>query len=471
MNTNSRTRSGRVLIVCVVLLLASSGLAAGYFLSPSDSIVSVDERPDPSPAIKALDEVAVVSGATHRFTLSAEDVHDQHQAPQVVSTGQNTVWVAWDSRMPDQTNALLLCRSDDGGVTFEQPQLVRRVAVEEREVVMRGNRVKRASRLWPRLGWANETLSLAWLQPDMDDPAQFDLLVSSSSNRGATFEQARPLSTPDAVRPGFTGFCVDDRGSVAAAWLDGRNGSQQLFASVLSGGQADERLVFAGPDGNGICPCCNVAITIADDRTQYVAFRNHRDGYRDIWLSVQAPDGEAFGPPQRIVEDRWVLDGCPHDGPSMVLHAGRLHLVWMDAHNGIQRVYHADATPDGRQFTVRPITPDSGGAQGHPFLHSSDDGKLHVVWDQALDGSGAVGEGEPHQHEQPMAGRAVYHSVSSDNGTTFSRMRAVNPVAGAFQTRPTIAGAADGALVVAWCELSERGKEIVVHHLPSETAQ
>ena len=65
-------------------------------------------------------------------------------------------------------------------------------------------------------------------------------------------------------------------------------------------------------------------------------------------------------------------------------------------------------------------------------------------------------------------GRAIYVAKSIDGGSTFSSAKAVSPRAGYFQTRPRIRISQDGKIVVAWMELSEQGKSVVVASLPKK---
>jgi hypothetical protein len=154
-----------------------------------------------------------------------------------------------------------------------------------------------------------------------------------------------------ASRPGFTALAADADDGLACGWIEGRNHVPQPFFSAWpadSAGATAEQLVFAGPEGKGICPCCDVAVAVAGgaaDRTAIVAFRNSDSGHRDIWLARAAGGGAAgFTAPIAISPDPWSFNGCPHDAPSLAVSGDRLHVAWMDAHTGTGRVYHAVST-------------------------------------------------------------------------------------------------------------------------------
>jgi hypothetical protein len=182
-----------------------------------------------------------------------------------------------------------------------------------------------------------------------------------------------------------------------------------------------------------------------------------------MWLSMRPAGTLEFEPPIPIAGNRWRFDGCPHDGPSLAIHDGQLHAVWMDAHSGTERVYHARAKVGEWNFTVQPIHSETSGTQGNPKLHVGPDGSLHVVWEESLDAVAGDEAAGGHHHGPPTgSGRAVMHAVSTDGGHSFHAPRPVAPAEGAFQARPSLTVTASGDRCLAWCELSEEGKQIVV---------
>lgn len=466
-------------VFSALVVLALVGVAVGYFSAPPPGLVD-------APVDLVVDEEDAAAGEFWQ-QLSRLDVRDAMQAPQVVSDGGQRVWLAWDSRTGATESTLFLARSEDGGNTFLSPRAVRLVPVQSWESKSRTGVTKRESRVWPRLAFSQGQLYLSWLQPDSDDPAQLSLRVASSADGGETFADPRILSGTAAVRPSFVGFVAHSDGRLGASWLDNRNRSQQPFSSVLGPNEdrAQDQQVFAGPDDNGICPCCTTAIGLTDDGGTLVAFRNQADGYRDIWLAFRGPEGESFGEPFPVAGARWKVDGCPHDGPSMALASDpdqgtTIHLVWMDAHTGVPRVYYARGTAGQTELDVQVLNSGSGGAQGHPSLALDESGAVHVVWDESLDWpasssvTGAAGRpeavrtAEPHgpadgPHEEPVAdsGRAICYSVSRDGGRTFSPGVPLRPQPGVYQTRPAIVILSSHRLGFAWTELGTEGKRIV----------
>jgi hypothetical protein len=235
-------------------------------------------------------------------------------------------------------------------------------------------------------------------------------------------------------------------------------------------------MVFAGPEGKGVCPCCDVAVAVTPDRVAFVAFRNSEAGHRNIWLGRGAASFEAgdargstsFAAPIPVGQDPWTFDGCPHDGPSLALLDGKLHVAWMDAHTGTSRVYHAmsPVTEAQVRFHPRPLSPAGRGAQGRPKLAAGGGGRLHVVWEESLDAEAL--SAAPHGHATPSpggAGRAILYAVSRDGGQSFSPPHGLVTAPAAYQMQPSIALSPDGTVYVAWNEIDQDGKHVVLARL------
>ena len=91
------------------------------------------------------------------------------------------------------------------------------------------------------------------------------------------------------------------------------------------------------------------------------------------------------GTPVRVSEDRWMLQGCPDDGPAMdVDGSGRVHVVWptvvTNESAGQKVLFHASSA-DGRTFTARTRVPVEGQAN-HPQITVARDGTLVLAWDE-----------------------------------------------------------------------------------------
>jgi hypothetical protein len=255
-----------------------------------------------------------------------------------------------------------------------------------------------------------------------------------------------------------------------------------VFAAVRPAGSEEflaDRLVFAGPNETGVCPCCPTETRFHADGTVLVAYRSQVDGYRDTWICRGDPGtGFAFSAPVPVVPPTWKFDGCPHDGPSLAISQEWVHVAWMDAHTGRQRVYYGRAKWADLKFTVQELHSAGPGTQGNPKLCLDAEGRLHAVWEESLQeeplpsAEHAAGAGGHHHSREASghgvtsgAGRAIMYACSPRADGQFESPQPVSPKPGHFQIRPAVAAGnsgKSGSLVAAWMEISESGKRLVV---------
>jgi hypothetical protein len=185
-----------------------------------------------------------------------------------------------------------------------------------------------------------------------------------------------------------------------------RHGSTSASGSMATANKTDgvamaqlSQLYVAPIDGSiapvavtgGVCYCCKTAIATAGQNALYVAWRHVYPGnLRDIAFSASRDGGRTFSPPVRVSEDKWQIEGCPDDGPSMAVDvAGRIHLVWPSVvtENGgpVKALFHA-VSLDGQRFSTRVRIPTEGQAN-HPQLTIDRAGRVVVVWDESGRGS------------------------------------------------------------------------------------
>jgi hypothetical protein len=474
-----------------VVVAALAGFAFGWFAfsrtnGVPETTTPASAAPAPTaprtsagtPAVEAEGPGTVV----RRFALRPGDVSADRETPAVAIAPDGTIVLAWASQADasDNVRTLYLSRSTDGGLTFDTPIAWRSVPIYR---YASGNPARSPERkmafsthVLPRLTVAGDGVVLGWVEA-IDGGPTVRFLIARSRDGGRTFSEPVAVHGDAASKPGFTALAADADGGLACGWIEGRNHGPQPFFSAWpagSDGPMSEQLVFAGPEGKGICPCCDVAVAIAGagpDRAAFVAFRNSDSGHRDIWLARAAAGGAtAFTAPIPVSSEHWTFNGCPHDAPSLAVSGDRLHVAWMDAHTGTGRVYYAVSSTAEARFDPHPLGPQGRGSQGHPRVATGRDGVVHVIWDEGLapDPEPPIGAGKPgeHQHHHAVpaaggAGRAIMYAVSRDGGASFSPARALSPRPGAYQLQPSIALGAEGSVVVAWNEIDQDGKHVV----------
>ena len=451
------------------------GFAVGWFAFTKLRATATPTA-SPGPQAQAPDATGTVA-VVQRFALRPADVSADRETPAVAVAPDGTVVLAWASQAEAGAveRTLYLARSNDGGTSFGTPVAWRRVPIYRytSDGGSKGHKMAFSTHVLPRLAATRDALALGWVEA-IDGGPTVRFLVARSRDGGRTFSAPVAAHGGDARRPGFTTLATDPEGGLACGWIDSRNQAQQPFLSTMPAGSdsfAPEQLAFAGPiGGKGICPCCDVAVAVAPDRSAFVAFRNSDSGHRDIWLARTEDGAKApFNAPIPVSQEPWTFDGCPHDGPSLAVVGDRLHVAWMDAHTGSGRVYHAASPIVDPRFHPRAVNPQGKGTQGHPRLAAGGNGLVHAVWDEGLgpdapaSADASPSAGHPHPAPTP-GGRAIMYAVARD-GASFSSAHALAPSPGAYQTHPSLAVGPDGTVFAAWNEIDEDGKHAVLVRL------
>lgn len=469
-----------LLVALIGVLVVGFGLGFYLFLARSETLHITTSVMSAPPAAAASGIVELPCEVLAKFPLSSLDIKDTLEAPVLTIDPHKNVVLAYASQTKSDERTLFIARTvPTDRLAFGQEREVRRTAIYSSVSQMQGKEVKRPVRLVPQLSTAGDRLLLGWLEPNAENTTVFYQLAESTDG-GETFGESMRVHASDGARPTFTALVADQQGNIAASWLDRRAGVPQPFASLRVQGEAafaTEAQVYSSPEEKGICPCCPTAALLTPDGRVIVAFRNQLDGYRDIYLAERKLTGdEGFGEPQRVVADpTWKFDGCPHDGPSLATDGQSLFVGWMDAHAGSPRCYVASRPLAGGAFSPPKTLP--GDTAGNLKLAMDSSGTLHAVWEVTEPAKEELVESTAEQkqeHDQTATGssKAIYYATCWRN--TWSDARALVPQAGVFQSRPTIAvlnadsqstvpGAVrPGTAFVAWNELDESGKNVVV---------
>jgi hypothetical protein len=281
-------------------------------------------------------------------------------------------------------------------------------------------------------------------------------LVRAAKTRDAAarFAPATTIHDDNLAGPrGWPSVAVGRDGAAHVAWLDGRNGQskrQDIFQAVWRpDGTHDEVEVAAD-----VCFCCKTAVATGPDGAVYVAWRHiYPPNIRDMAVARSSDGGRTFAAPVRVSEDRWAIDGCPEDGPSIAVDGrGVLHIAWptmVEGSTPAKGIFYSYSVDGGRTFAPRARVDDESAAPAHPQIAVRDDG-VAVVWDE-----GAT----PHRvNLRLIAGERrapVWKPRSGPISTLSSGRRAVYPAVAATSS----------GFVAAWTEDTPTGSEIRVRRI------
>ena len=253
-----------------------------------------------------------VDDGRREFPLRPEDVAEDRETPAVAVDADGRVLLAWAAVSGENERTIHLVRSVDGGKTFDQPSLFRKVPIYRYTSRGKDKAMAYSTHALPRLTAIGDAFQLGWVEAINGGP-EVHFYVANSTDGGKTFSSPESVHGKDASRPGFTALTASADGSLLASWLEGRNGRSQPFFAQRGAGSAGfdrEQLVYSGPDGKGICPCCDMAAVKLSDGSSLVAFRN-TDGRAPRYLVCAGTRGWSVWSGKAALARQMDLFGLP----------------------------------------------------------------------------------------------------------------------------------------------------------------
>ncbi len=370
-----------------------------------------------------------------------------------ISSDGASVGIAWSARTKDGVADVYASMSGNRGRSFGPPVRVNRVPGEASASAEQPPRIV----LSPRPS-THPAIVVLWTARSTSGTR----LVSARSNDGGkTFGPAEPVPGSEATgNRGWESAVATPDGGVVAVWLDHRDVPARTPSTAAGGthqhaaasGRSPEdgvaraqfsRIFFArlGDPASprsiapGVCYCCKTSIATGRDKTIVAAWRHvYAGNVRDIALVKSSDGGRTFGPPVRVSEDNWILDGCPENGPAVAIdRMNTIHVVWPtlvrnSAGEENLGLFYA-VSKDGQTFTKRQRIPTEG-MPAHPQIDVDADGTATVVWDEEVKGGRKV---------------VVARGRQGGNGFQFARQL----VGDRPGSSPAVVSLADAA-VVAW---------------------
>lgn len=302
-------------------------------------------RPAPSPASTHATQGAAGHAMGSEPTTCKEATLRCAIAATPAVGPDGALWLAWAAG-----GQIAVAKSTDSGRTFGAATLVTPSPVtldtgaDERPQIV----VDRQGRI---------TVAFAIFK---DAKYNGQILTATSRDDGRTFSTPTPI-TPDGSSQRFINLQLDADDQVFAAWIDKRRGAAAQQAGVEFDGAS---LAFAWSHDGGatfdgaqiahdhMCECCRLGVGLAGPHQPVVLFRNIFAGERDHAVLSFAADGRP-GRIQRVAEDHWKIDACPHHGPSLAVgDDGAYHAVWFTSGTARQGAFYARSTDGGRTFST-----------------------------------------------------------------------------------------------------------------------
>ncbi|MGB8193161.1 MAG: sialidase family protein [Chitinophagaceae bacterium] len=202
-----------------------------------------------------------------------------------------------------------------------------------------------------------------------------------SFDDGNTWTNPKPLTTDTAsFDQRYYDVALLPNGEAAIIWLDNRkttkaDGSGLYFASTEGkNGFQHEHLI-----SQQCCQCCRTDLFVDSKGGIHALYRGIiKDSIRDMVHMVSTDGAKTFSQPKRISNDNWVINGCPHTGPSMIENKDGLHFAWYTG--GSKRgCFYTQSVNNGSSF----VKQDSISSLGsHPQMTALSNKNMVIVWDE-----------------------------------------------------------------------------------------
>jgi hypothetical protein len=191
-----------------------------------------------------------------------------------------------------------------------------------------------------------------------------EVLISTSNSiwakDGPAFTVPRSLSA-DPASQRFPTLAFNADGRLFATWLDKRT---VALARQNGGTQAGAALAYAWSDDAGrtfvadtiaednTCECCRLALAFDPKRQPVIAYRAIFSDHERDHAVIRFDEAGRAMPARRVAEDHWVIDGCPHHGPSVAVTTdGTVHSAWFTEGSARQGLFYARSTDHGQRFS------------------------------------------------------------------------------------------------------------------------
>lgn len=337
---------------------------------------------------------------------------------------QGRIWLA---RVENQT--ILISHSADYGEHFSVPVAVN---AEPENIGAEGeNRPKIAVT-------RNGTLHLTWTLL-LPQPYTGEIRYARSTDGGKTY--SAPITINDDKRltsHRFDSLVSDGGDRLAIVWLDGRDrdavkekGDEFAGASVYFSRSDDNGASFQANRKltDHTCECCRTALTWTTDGPVALWRNLYGTNTRDFALAHLDSDKL-----QRLAEDEWNIDACPHHGGGIATGGDdTLHAVWYTHGKNRQGLFYRRMKDDGMSAPMAFGNPQA--QAGHATVAA--DGQTALIAWREFDG-------------QAYGAMAL---LSRDGGVSWSEPRRIATTADAADYPIPLIH--DGRIQVVWNTLRE----------------
>lgn len=309
-------------------------------------------------------------------TISSDNT-SKTSCPYLTSDDKGNIVLSWVKELNDSMAVMCYAVSEDKGKTFGE-------SIE----ISSSNDIHPHGENLPKIIFKPKGEIIAmWGVNNSNPKSKYSGLVyyAQSFDNGKTWTEKIPLvKDTSAYDQRYFDMELLPNGEAMVLWLDNRGkkekeGSDLYFASTngKDGFQNEKRI------SESCCQCCRTDLFIDDKGNVHASYRDIiNDSIRDMVQMVSADGGKTFSPPVRISADNWVINGCPHTGPTVTQNKTGMHFAWYTMGGG-EGVFYCNSKDLGKTFSKRNSVSSDPSAK-HPQITTLSNGNIVIVWDQRI---------------------------------------------------------------------------------------
>jgi hypothetical protein len=307
----------------------------------------------------------------------SSDLSSQTTCPFLTNDNAGNIVMSYIKEKNDTSAVMCYAVSKDKGRSFDEP-----IEIPASKYVLP------SSENLPKIAFKpNGEIIVVWGVNNASPKKKYAGLIyySQSFDNGKNWNEARLLVNDTAsIDQRYFDVVVLQNGEVGIIWLDSRSktdkqGSTLYFAST----NGKNGFINEKPIGETICQCCRTDLFVDDKGVIHAVYRDIiNDSIRDMVHIASANEGKTFSLPKRISDDNWVINGCPHTGPTMTENSTGLHFAWYTMGGG-SGVFYSNTINKGKSFSMRDSVSGKSSAK-HPQITSLPNGDIIIVWDEMI---------------------------------------------------------------------------------------
>ena len=201
-------------------------------------------------------------------------------------------------------------------------------------------------------------LLTSYLKKSASGTYTYDILLNLETLSGNKIKDNFLLNTDDVkAEHGFVSMIPDNSSGFYVTWLDGRNTVSKTkethhkamtirFAEITNTGEIINETELDATT----CDCCQTSIALSSEGPIVVYRNRSEDEIRDIYITKYR--NGIWEQPVPVFNDGWEINGCPVNGPKVVVNQTTTAVAWFTAADDNPKVNLSFSLSDKDEFNL-----------------------------------------------------------------------------------------------------------------------